>query len=181
MTRASVFLHLTGLAFWVGALVPLLALLRARDPKTLAVMDRFSPCNRAGRHRLNYPRQCASNHSARLDRTAMEDSLRRLAARRAEKPCRAIVTVAADRIEICLSRAKVGAALEARLLEALKTFRAWCIMERLWAGQLHHYAFSISESQIDKVAAHTEVEEAHHSRVSFQDEFRTCFEKIRDQ
>ena len=47
--------------------------------------------------------------------------------------------------------------------------------------QTGHGAFSISESQIDKVAAYTEVEEAHHSRVSFQDEFRTCFEKIRDQ
>ena len=99
MTRASVFLHLTGLAFWVGA---------------------------------QFPSRCA------------QSSIR-----------------------------------NPSLLRFLTSISSQPALRSHW--QTGHGAFSISESQIDKVAAYTEVEEAHHSRVSFQDEFRTCFEKIRDQ
>jgi copper transport protein len=42
LTRTSVFVHVTGLAFWVGALVPLFAMLRGHDPRGVAIMNRFS-------------------------------------------------------------------------------------------------------------------------------------------
>ncbi len=42
LMRTSVFLHVSGLAFWIGALMPLFAMLRSADPQSAAVMNRFS-------------------------------------------------------------------------------------------------------------------------------------------
>ena len=42
LTRPAVFLHVTGILFWVGALVPLLVHLRARWPDSEAALSRFS-------------------------------------------------------------------------------------------------------------------------------------------
>jgi copper transport protein len=42
LTRTSIFLHVTCLAFWLGALVPLFSMLRGDDPQGLAIMGRFS-------------------------------------------------------------------------------------------------------------------------------------------
>ncbi|WP_046864149.1 copper resistance protein CopC [Microvirga massiliensis] len=42
LTRTSVFVHTTGLAFWLGALVPLFLILRSAHPRAALFMDRFS-------------------------------------------------------------------------------------------------------------------------------------------
>jgi copper transport protein len=42
LTRPAVFLHGVGVAFWVGALVPLLAMARKRTEALLPVLNRFS-------------------------------------------------------------------------------------------------------------------------------------------
>jgi copper transport protein len=42
LTRTSVFIHATGLAFWLGALVPLATMLRSADPRSVVIMSRFS-------------------------------------------------------------------------------------------------------------------------------------------
>jgi copper transport protein len=42
LTRMSVFLHVIGLAFWIGALMPLLMMLRRADADGLTIMNRFS-------------------------------------------------------------------------------------------------------------------------------------------
>ncbi len=42
LTRPAVFLHVAGLAIWIGALPPLFAMLRRADPQGAAVMNRFS-------------------------------------------------------------------------------------------------------------------------------------------
>jgi copper transport protein len=42
LTRTSVFIHATGLAFWLGALGPLATTLRNADPRGVVIMNRFS-------------------------------------------------------------------------------------------------------------------------------------------
>jgi copper transport protein len=42
LTRTSVFIHVACLAFWLGALVPLFAMLRSDTPGSTAIMTRFS-------------------------------------------------------------------------------------------------------------------------------------------
>jgi copper transport protein len=42
LTRTSVFLHAIGLSFWIGALMPLLMMLRRADPHGVTIMNRFS-------------------------------------------------------------------------------------------------------------------------------------------
>jgi len=42
LARTSIFIHVTGLAFWIGALVPLLTMLRSTDPQGVITMNRFS-------------------------------------------------------------------------------------------------------------------------------------------
>ncbi|QRM27879.1 copper resistance CopC/CopD family protein [Microvirga sp. VF16] len=46
LTRTSIFLHVTGLSFWIGALMPLfmmlLMMLRRADPQGVTIMNRFS-------------------------------------------------------------------------------------------------------------------------------------------
>lgn len=42
LTRTGVFVHVTGLAFWIGALMPLLMILRSHDPHGVTIMNRFS-------------------------------------------------------------------------------------------------------------------------------------------
>lgn len=42
LTRTAVFVHVVGVAFWVGALPPLFAMLRYGDPRGATVMKRFS-------------------------------------------------------------------------------------------------------------------------------------------
>jgi copper transport protein len=42
LTRSAVFIHATTVAFWTGALVPLVLLLRSGTPAALAPLRRFS-------------------------------------------------------------------------------------------------------------------------------------------
>lgn len=42
LTRPAVFVHVAGLAFWVGALLPLLTMLRPMEPRSAVVVNRFS-------------------------------------------------------------------------------------------------------------------------------------------
>jgi copper transport protein len=42
LTRTSVVFHVTGFAFWIGALLPLLAMVRRTGPGDMVVMKRFS-------------------------------------------------------------------------------------------------------------------------------------------
>ncbi|HEV7878822.1 copper resistance CopC/CopD family protein [Bradyrhizobium sp.] len=42
LTRPAVFLHAVGVAYWVGALVPLLAMLHQKSANLIAVLHRFS-------------------------------------------------------------------------------------------------------------------------------------------
>ena len=42
LTRPAMFLHGVGIAYWLGALAPLIAILRSREGAVLAVVNRFS-------------------------------------------------------------------------------------------------------------------------------------------